>query len=457
MTMEFEKLLRLMVEKGGSDLFITAGVPPSMKVNGKIMPVSKTPMSPEMTRETVHGVMNEQQRREFTENHECNFAISARGIGRFRVSAFYQRNLAGMVLRRIETNIPTIEELKLPDVLKKLSMTKRGLVLFVGATGTGKSTSLASMIGYRNKNSSGHIISIEDPIEFIHQHQNCIVTQREVGIDTSSFEVALKNTLRQAPDVILIGEIRTRETMDYAVAFAETGHLCLATLHANNANQALDRIINFFPPDRHNQVWMDLSLNLKAIVAQQLVPTPDGKGRRAVIEVLINTPLAADLIRKGEVHELKSLMKRSTELGMQTFDQALYNLYVQGEITYEDALLHADSANDLRLLIKLGSETDGEHLTSVSQGLSLEVSDEDPGPALPLSVRVRPPADALALPGGNALGLAITLRTGACATHQLRNQHAFGQVPPEPYRQVALQHAAVQSGRIEGALVIGLP
>ncbi len=377
--MEFEKLLRLMVEKGGSELFITAGVPPSMKVNGKIMPVSKTAMSPEMTRETVHGVMNEQQRREFTENHECNFAISARGIGRFRVSAFYQRNLAGMVLRRIETNIPTIEELKLPDVLKKLSMTKRGLVLFVGATGTGKSTSLASMIGYRNKNSSGHIISIEDPIEFIHQHQSCIVTQREVGIDTSSFEVALKNTLRQAPDVILIGEIRTRETMDYAVAFAETGHLCLATLHANNANQALDRIINFFPPDRHNQVWMDLSLNLKAIVAQQLVPTPDGKGRRAVIEVLINTPLAADLIRKGEVHELKSLMKRSTELGMQTFDQALYNLYVQGEITYEDALLHADSANDLRLLIKLGSETDGEHLTSVSQGLSLEVSDDDPG------------------------------------------------------------------------------
>ncbi len=377
--MEFEKLLRLMVEKGGSDLFITAGVPPSMKVNGKIMPVSKTPMSPEMTRETVHGVMNEQQRREFTENHECNFAISARGIGRFRVSAFYQRNLAGMVLRRIETNIPTIEELKLPDVLKKLSMTKRGLVLFVGATGTGKSTSLASMIGYRNKNSSGHIISIEDPIEFIHQHQNCIVTQREVGIDTSSFEVALKNTLRQAPDVILIGEIRARETMDYAVAFAETGHLCLATLHANNANQALDRIINFFPADRQNQVWMDLSLNLKAIVAQQLIPTPDGKGRRAVIEVLINTPLAADLIRKGEVHELKSLMKRSTDLGMQTFDQALYNLYVQGEITYEDALLHADSSNDLRLMIKLGSETDSEHLSSVSQGLTLEVSDDDPG------------------------------------------------------------------------------
>jgi len=377
--MEFEKLLRLMVEKGGSDLFITAGVPPSIKVNGKIMPVSKTPMSPEMTRETVHGVMNEQQRREFTENHECNFALSARGIGRFRVSAFYQRNLAGMVLRRIETNIPTIDDLKLPDILKDLAMTKRGLVLFVGATGTGKSTSLAAMVGHRNRNSSGHIISIEDPIEFIHQHQSCIVTQREVGIDTDSFEVALKNTLRQAPDVILIGEIRARETMDYAVAFAETGHLCLATLHANNANQALDRIINFFPADRQNQVWMDLSLNLKAIVAQQLIPTPDGKGRRAVIEVLINTPLAADLIRKGEVHELKGLMKRSTDLGMQTFDQALYNLYVQGEITYEDALLHADSSNDLRLMIKLGSETDSEHLSSVSQGLTLEVSDDDPG------------------------------------------------------------------------------
>ncbi|WP_137973644.1 PilT/PilU family type 4a pilus ATPase [Pseudomonas sp. F(2018)] len=377
--MEFEKLLRLMVEKGGSDLFITAGVPPSMKVNGKIMPVTKNPMSPEQTRETVHSVMNEQQRREFAENHECNFAISARGVGRFRVSAFYQRNLAGMVLRRIETNIPTIDDLKLPEVLKKLALTKRGLVLFVGATGTGKSTSLAAMIGYRNKNTSGHIISIEDPIEYIHQHQSCIVTQREVGIDTESFEVALKNTLRQAPDVILIGEIRTRETMDYAVAFAETGHLALATLHANNANQALDRIINFFPPDRHNQVWMDLSLNLKAIVAQQLVPTPDGKGRRAVIEVLINTPLAADLIRKGEVHELKGLMKRSTELGMQTFDQALYNLYTQGEITYEDALLYADSANDLRLLIKLGSESDGDHLTSMSEGLSLQASEEDPG------------------------------------------------------------------------------
>ncbi|MCC6074413.1 PilT/PilU family type 4a pilus ATPase [Pseudomonas sp. GCM10022188] len=375
--MEFEKLLRLMVEKGGSDLFITAGVPPSMKVNGKILPVTKNPMAPEQTRETVLSVMNEQQRRELAETHECNFAISARGIGRFRVSAFYQRNLVGMVLRRIETQIPTFEELKLPEVLKQLSMTKRGLVLFVGATGAGKSTSLAAMIGYRNKNANGHIISIEDPIEFIHQHQGCIVTQREVGIDTESYEVALKNTLRQAPDVIMIGEVRTRETMDYAVAFAETGHLCLATLHANNANQALDRIIHFFPPDRHEQVWMDLSLNLKAIIAQQLVPTPDGKGRRGVIEVLINTPLAADLIRKGEVHELKNLMKRSTEHGMQTFDQALYHLYSNGEITYEDALAHADSANDLRLMIKLGSETDAEHLGSSTQTLSLEHAEED--------------------------------------------------------------------------------
>ena len=375
--MEFEKLLRLMIEKGGSDLFITAGVPPSMKVNGRILPVTKNPMSPEQTRETVLSVMNEQQRRELAETHECNFAISARGVGRFRVSAFYQRNLVGMVLRRIETSIPTIEELKLPDVLKQLSMSKRGLVLFVGGTGAGKSTSLAAMIGQRNKNSQGHIITIEDPIEFIHQHQGCIVTQREVGIDTESFEVALKNTLRQAPDVIMIGEVRTRETMDYAVAFAETGHLCLATLHANNANQALDRIIHFFPPDRHEQVWMDLSLNLRAIVAQQLVPTPDGKGRRVVIEVLINTPLAADLIRKGEVHELKNLMKRSTEQGMQTFDQALYQLYSNGEITYEDALAHADSANDLRLMIKLGSETDAEHLGSLTQSLSLERSDED--------------------------------------------------------------------------------
>lgn len=351
--MQIDKLLSLMVEKGASDLFITAGVPPSMKINGRVMPVTTTPLSPEKTRETVLGVMNERQRREFAEDRECNFAISARGTGRFRVSAFYQRNLVGMVLRRIETNIPTIEDLSLPDIIKDLAMTKRGLIVFVGATGTGKSTSLASMIGHRNRNSTGHIISVEDPIEYIHQHQSCIVTQREVGIDCESFEVALKNMLRQAPDVIMIGEVRTLETMEQAITFSETGHLCLCTLHANNANQALDRILHFFPPERHNQLWMDLSLNLKGMVAQQLIPTADGKGRRAVVEVLLNTPLAQDLIRKGEVHQLKELMKKSNEHGMQTFDQALYDLYKAGEITYEDALSHADSANDLRLMIKL--------------------------------------------------------------------------------------------------------
>ena len=370
--MDFEDLLKLMVEKGGSDLFITAGVPPSMKVNGRIVPVTKTALSPEKTRETVLGVMNEAQRKEFIETHECNFAISARGIGRFRVSAFYQRNLVGMVLRRIETRIPTIDELNLPTVLKDLSMTKRGIIIFVGATGTGKSTSLASMIGYRNNNSKGHIISIEDPIEFIHQHKGCIVTQREVGLDTESFDTALKNTLRQAPDVIMIGEIRTRETMEYAVAFSETGHLVLATLHANNANQALDRIIHFFPADRHGQLWMDLSLNLRAMVAQQLIPTPDGKSRRAVIEVMLNTPLMADHIRKGEVHLLKPLMAKSRELGMQTFDQALYDLYSAGEITYEDALAHADSPNDLRLMIKLGSESSADALDTATKGLTLQ-------------------------------------------------------------------------------------
>ncbi len=370
--MDFEDLLKLMVEKGGSDLFITAGVPPSMKVNGRIVPVTKSALSPEKTRETVLGVMNESQRKEFIETRECNFAISARGIGRFRVSAFYQRNLVGMVLRRIETRIPTIDELNLPSVIKDLAMTKRGIVIFVGATGTGKSTSLASMIGHRNGNSKGHIISIEDPIEYIHQHKGCIVTQREVGLDTESFDIALKNTLRQAPDVIMIGEIRTRETMEYAVAFSETGHLVLATLHANNANQALDRIIHFFPADRHNQLWMDLSLNLRAMVAQQLIPTPDDKSRRAVIEVLLNTPLMADHIRKGEVHLLKPLMAKSRELGMQTFDQALYDLYSTGEITYEDALAHADSPNDLRLMIKLGSETTADSLDSATKGLSLQ-------------------------------------------------------------------------------------
>lgn len=373
--MEFDKLLRLMVEKGASDLFITAGVAPSMKVNGQLVPITKNPLSPEKTREIVLSVMTEKQANEFQDTGESNFAISARGIGRFRVSAYHQRNLVAMVLRRIEVRIPRIEELGLPDIIKQLSQTKRGLVIFVGATGTGKSTSLAAMIGHRNRNSRGHIISIEDPIEFIHQHEGCIVSQREVGIDTESFEVALKNTLRQAPDVIMIGEVRTQETMEYAIAFAETGHLCLATLHANNANQALDRIMHFFPPERQRQLWMDLSLNLRGIVAQQLIATPDGKGRRAVIEVLLNTPLMSDHIRKGEVHLLKDLMAKSTEQGMQTFDQALFQLYSRGEITYEDALAHADSANDLRLMIKLDQETDANHLGGQASKLSIQEGD----------------------------------------------------------------------------------
>lgn len=372
--MDISKLLQLMVDKGASDLFITTGVPPSVKLHGRVVPVTNTPLTPELAREVVLGLMNDKQKEEFGRTLELNFAVSARGIGRFRANAFYQRNLVGAVLRRIETNIPQLDDLGLPEVIKELAMTKRGLVIFVGATGTGKSTSLAAMIGHRNRNSKGHIITIEDPIEFIHQHQGCIVTQREVGIDTESFEIALKNTLRQAPDVILIGEVRSRETMDYAIAFAETGHLCLCTLHANNANQALDRIIHFFPADRHGQLWMDLSLNLRGIVAQQLVPTPDGNGRRAVVEVLLNTPLVSDLIRKAEVHSLKELMRKSTEVGMQTFDQALYTLYEAGEIAYEDAIAHADSPNDLRLMIKLGSTTN-----DLAPDLSLQ-QDEDDNP-----------------------------------------------------------------------------
>ena len=369
--MEFDKLLKLVVEKEASDLFVTAGKPPMIKVNGKLHPAGRTALSPEQARDLVFGVMNKEQQAQFLESHECNFAINTRGLGRFRVSAFYQRNLVGMVLRRIEVNIPTVAELGLPPVIEDLAMTKRGLIIFVGATGTGKSTSLASMIGHRNEHSSGHIVSIEDPIEFIHQHKGCVITQREVGVDTDSFEIALKNVLRQAPDVIMIGEVRSRETMEYAVSFAETGHLCLCTLHANNANQALDRIIHFFPSDRHSQVWMDLSLNLRAMVAQQLVPTMDGQGRRAAIEVMINTPLVQDHVRKGEVHLLKELMSKSNEQGMQTFDQALYRLYSEGEISYESALAHADSPNDLRLMIKLGADADPNPLASID-GLQLE-------------------------------------------------------------------------------------
>ena len=374
--MEFNDLLKLMVEKSASDLFVTAGVAPSMKINGKIIPVTKTALTGEIVGQLISSVMTEKQKKEFHDTKECNFAIIDKDeSARFRVSAFVQRDMPGMILRRIETVIPSTEELKLPSIVKDLAMTKRGIIIFVGATGTGKSTSLASMIGHRNKNSRGHIITIEDPIEFVHQHAGCIITQREVGIDTESFEVALKNTLRQAPDVILIGEIRTREVMDYAIAFAETGHLVLATLHANNANQALDRIIHFFESDRHNQLYMDLSLNLKGLVAQQLIPTPDGKSRRACIEVLINTPLVSDYIRKGEIHEIKNVMKRSRELGMQTFDQALYDLYLAGEITYEDAIKHADAPNDLRLMIKLGKNADTRFLDQATKGLAIEDSE----------------------------------------------------------------------------------
>ena len=369
---DFDKLLKVVVQQGASDLFITAGLPPSIKVSGKMLPMSKTALTHEQAKEMVHSTMTEAQIQEFEAERECNFAIHSPIAGRFRISAFYQRNFAGMVLRRIETEIPSVDDLMLPEAIKKLAMTKRGLIIFVGATGTGKSTSLASMIGYRNQNSKGHIITIEDPIEFVHEHRGCMVTQREVGVDTPSFEIALKNTLRQAPDVIMIGEIRTMQTMDYALAFAETGHLCLATLHANNANQALDRIINFFPADRQHQVWMDLSLNLRGMVAQQLVPTIDGKGRRAAIEILINTPLVSDLIRKGDVPALKEIMKKSTELGMQTFDQALFNLYTEGQISCESAIASADSANDLRLLIKLSG---GAEVPNFKPGQSLSLDD----------------------------------------------------------------------------------
>ena len=357
--MEFTDLLNMMAQKKASDLFITTDMPPALKVNGVITPVSKTPLNSRQTRELVLSIMNPEQRQEFLDTKECQFAISSKEAGRFRVSAFFQRDDIGMVLRRIEARIPNFEELNLPPVLKDLAMAKRGIVFFVGATGTGKSTSLAAMVGYRNRSSSGHIISIEDPIEFVHAHAGCIVTQREIGMDTESYGVALKNTLRQAPDVILIGEVRTRDAMEYAITFAETGHLCLTTLHANNANQALDRILHFFPEDARDQILMDLSLNLRAIVAQRLIRKSDGSGRRAAVEVLINTPLASDLIKKGDIHKLKDLMKRSTEHGMITFDQCIYTLYRQGEITYEDALANADSANEVRLMVKLGTEDAG--------------------------------------------------------------------------------------------------
>ncbi len=363
---DFSSFLKLMVHKKASDLFITAGVAPSIKVNGRIVPITQTPLSAQDARDMVLNVMNPIQREEFEKTHECQFAIGVAGVGRFRVSCFYQRNCVGMVLRRIESKIPTIEELNLLPIVKQLAMTKRGIVIFVGATGAGKSTSLASIVGYRNQNSTGHIITVEDPIEYVHKHEGCIITQRELGIDTDSWENALKNTLRQAPDVILIGEVRTRETMEYAIHFSETGHLVLCTLHANNANQALERIIHFFPEDVREQLYMDLSLNLKGIVAQQLIPTPDGKGRRVAMEVMLGTPLVQDYIRKGEIHKIKDVMKQSTNLGMCTFDQNLVELYHAGHVSYEDALRYADSANEVRLAIKLAQGGDAH---SLSQGL----------------------------------------------------------------------------------------
>ncbi|MBW8076860.1 MAG: PilT/PilU family type 4a pilus ATPase [Gallionella sp.] len=349
-------LLRGMVSRKASDLFITAGFPPAFKVDGKMTPVSSQLLTSQHTQELARSLMNDRQAAEFESSHECNFAINPQGIGRFRVNVFMQQQRVGMVLRTITTKIPELDQLGMPEVLKDIVMTKRGLVILVGATGCGKSTTLAAMLGHRNQNSFGHIITIEDPVEFVHEHKNCIITHREVGVDTDSWQAALKNTLRQAPDVILIGEIRDRETMEYAVAFAETGHLCMATLHANSANQALDRIINFFPEERREQLLMDLSLNVKALISQRLISNRDGAGRVPAMEILLNSPLISDLIFKGEVHSIKSVMGKSRELGMQTFDQSLFDLYEAGKISYEDALKNADSVNDLRLRIKLESK-----------------------------------------------------------------------------------------------------
>ncbi len=359
------ELLRAMLAKKASDLFVTVGFPPAFKVDGKMTPVSNQVLTPQHTQTLARAIMNDKQAAEFEATKECNFAINPPGIGRFRVNAFVQQQRVGLVLRTITTTIPKFDDLGLPKVLKDVVMSKRGLVIFVGGTGSGKSTSLAAMIGYRNENSYGHIITIEDPVEYVHEHNNCLITQREVGVDTESWEAALKNTLRQAPDVILIGEIRDRETMDHAIAFAETGHLAMGTLHANSANQALDRIINFFPEERKAQLLMDLSLNMRALVSQRLIPKKDGKGRVAAIEILLNSPLISDLIFKGEVHEIKSVMAKSREMGMVTFDQALFDLYEAGLISYEDAMRNADSMNELRLQIKLhGQETKDKDIMS---------------------------------------------------------------------------------------------
>jgi len=370
-----QNLLRKMVEKEGSDLFLTSGFPPAIKVDGTIHKATDAPLSPDQSAMMVRSIMNDKQIKEFDATKECNFAIAPQGIGRFRVSAFIQQGMVGAVLRTITTEIPTLHDLELPPILKDVVMNKRGLVIVVGGTGSGKSTTLAAMIGHRNENSKGHIVSIEDPIEYVHPHIGCVITQREVGVDTDSWHAALKNTLRQAPDVIMIGEIRDRETMDYGIQFSETGHLCLATLHANSANQAMDRIINFFPEERRTQLLMDLALNTKAFVAQRLVPHESGVGRAAAMEIMLNSPLIADLIFKGEVGHIKEIMAKSTRLGMQTFDQALFLLYEDGTISYEEAMRNADSKNELRLRVKLESKR--ERNLDDQQSESLKIMEED--------------------------------------------------------------------------------
>ena len=366
-----QDLLRRMVEVNGSDLFITAGYPPAIKVDGSIRPVNDRPLTATQSAQLVRAIMNDKQTREFDADKECNFAIAPKGIGRFRVSSFIQQGLVGAVLRTINTEIPTFDDLDLPPVLKDVAMAKRGLVMLVGGTGSGKSTSLAAMVGHRNANSRGHIITIEDPVEYVHKHDGCVVTQREVGVDTDNWHIALKNTLRQAPDVIMIGEIRDRETMEYGIQFAETGHLCLATLHANSANQALDRIINFFPEEKRDQLLMDLSLNIRALISQRLLPREGGKGRIAAMEIMLTSPLIADLIFKGEVAQIKEVMAKSTRLGMKTFDQSLFDLYESGMISYEDALRNADSRNELRLRIKLESKREFKSTGEGEQSLRL--------------------------------------------------------------------------------------
>lgn len=375
-----QNLLKKMVEHKGSDLFITAEHPPSIKIDGEIKPFADRPLTPEQSSVIVRSIMNDKQTREFDATKECNFAIAPQGIGRFRVSAFVSQGNTGAVLRTIETKIPTFEDLDLPTQLKDVAMKKRGLCLVVGGTGSGKSTTLATMIGYRNENSRGHIITIEDPVEFVHSHKGCVVTHREVGVDTDSWHNALKNTLRQAPDVIMIGEIRDRETMEYGIQFAETGHLCVATLHANSANQALDRIINFFPEERRQQLLMDMSLNICAMISQRLIPRETGMGRVAAMEIMLASPLINDLIFRGKVSEIKEIMAKSTRLGMQTFDQALYFLYEDGTISYEEALRNADSQNELRLRIKLESRRAA--LSAKAHGDSLVLQDDEQGNAL---------------------------------------------------------------------------